>query len=356
MFSCGFESSRPSSLMATPYIRRPRPGTPHRVPRLRLANLPTPLHDAPRLRDALGGPSRCPRILFKRDDLTGLATGGNKARKMEYTVAHALSLGATVLVTTGSLQSNHVRSTAAAARLAGMRAILLLSSDKPVSAPAGNHLLDLILGATIQIIKPDEEQHALDRLLATLKSQNETPYLIPLGASDEIGTAGYVDAAAELEDQLWKHRTRASRVYVAAGTRGTQAGLTLGAKISHAKWKVHGIAISGGDPEKTERAVQFANACAERLGRPARVTASDFITHQDYIGPGYAIPSPECQQAIKLVAHTESIILDAVYTAKAMSGLIDHIRRGEIEPNETVVFLHTGGTASVFAQYDQLGL
>jgi D-cysteine desulfhydrase family pyridoxal phosphate-dependent enzyme len=337
------------------------------VPRLRLANLPTPLHEAPRLRIALGGPTKCPRILFKRDDLTGLATGGNKARKLEYSVAHARREGATVLVATGSLQSNHARSTAAAARLAGMRCVLVLNTHTPKIAPAGNHLLDLMLGAEIHFVPPappdgtpgtdnPHEIKQLGRVTHDLKKAGEVPHLIPLGASDEIGTVGYVEAAHELEDQLWKLRMRPTRVYVAAGTRGTQAGLTLGAKISRAKWKVHGIAVSPGDPQKTERAVAFTNACAERLGRPTRVTVDDFITHQDYFGAGYAIPTAACQEAIQLAAHTEAVILDPVYTGKAMAGLIDHIRRGDIQPSETVVFVHTGGTASVFAQADQLAL
>lgn len=339
--------------------------------RLLLANLPTPLDEAPRLRGALGGPTRCPSILIKRDDLTGLATGGNKARKLEYSVAHAQANGATVLVTTGATQSNHARSTAAAARRAEMRAVLVLTADPadPPPAPAGNHLLDALLGAEIHFVPPGppptaespcpenpHELQAIRRVMAELVAEGEIPHLLPLGASDAIGTAGYVEAAVELEDQLRMLDVRASRVYVAAGTRGTQAGLVLGRKMIDASWRVHGIAVSPGDPEKTARAVVFTNACAERLGTAVRVGGAEFITHQEYFGEGYAIPTPGCREAIRLLAETEALILDPVYTAKAMAGLLDHIRRGDIRAEETVVFIHTGGTASLFAQVDQLGL
>jgi L-cysteate sulfo-lyase len=339
--------------------------------RLLFANLPTPLDEAARLRQALGGPDRCPRILIKRDDLTGLATGGNKARKLEFSVGQAQARGATVLVTTGATQSNHARSTAAAARRAGMRAVLVLTADPPAPAPipAGNHLLDLMLGADIHFVAPGppptvavpypenpHEVRCVSRLMAELLATGEVPYLVPLGASDAIGTAGYVEAAVELEDQLRAVDVRASRVYVGAGTRGTQAGLVLGGKMIDASWRVHGVAVSPGDPEKTARAVEFTNACAERLGSAVRVGGAEFVTHQEYYGEGYAIPTPGGIEAIRLLAETEAMILDPVYTAKAMAGMLDHIRRGTIGPQETIVFIHTGGIASVFAQADQVGL
>jgi len=335
-----------------------------RVPRIALATLPTPLQETPRLREALGGVRRCPRILVKRDDLTGLVTGGNKIRKMEYSVAQALVDRGTVLVTTGSVQSNHARAVAAAARCVGLPAVLILTASGPVGTPAGNHLLDVLLGAEVIFVPPGPDPTAdnpyelecLEATMHRLRVAGGTPVLIPLGASDAIGTAAYVAAAEELDAQLRTRHITASRVYVGAGSRGTQAGLVLGRRLLGASWAVHGIAVSPGDPAKTARAVAFTNACADRLGQSVRVTAADFITHQEYFGEGYAIPTTACQEALQLVARTEALILDPVYTGKVMAGLIDHIRRGIVAADETVVLAHTGGTASIFAQYDQLGL
>jgi D-cysteine desulfhydrase family pyridoxal phosphate-dependent enzyme len=335
------------------------------VPRLSLANLPTPLTEATRLRAALGGADKCPRIFVKRDDLTGLATGGNKARKLEYTVAQAVADGATALVTTGALQSNHARSVAAAARLAGLRCVLILTGQS--TKPEGNLVLDHLLGATIHFVREAtggfapgkqnlHEVEALDRTTKELRNAGEVPYVVPLGASDEIGTVGYVEAAHELEEQLQRAGVNATRVYVGAGTRGTQAGLVLGSRMLGAKWQVHGIAVSPGDPGKTEAAVEFSNACARRIGSGVKVRPEDFITHQEYYGGAYAAPTAECREAIELAARTEALILDPVYTGKAMAGLIDHIRRGDIAATETVVFMHTGGTAAIFAQQGLLGL
>jgi 1-aminocyclopropane-1-carboxylate deaminase/D-cysteine desulfhydrase-like pyridoxal-dependent ACC family enzyme len=333
-------------------------------PRYRLAELPTPLQEAPRLRDALGGLKRCPRILIKRDDLTGLATGGNKARKFEFTIAQALADGVTALVTTGSLQSNHARTAAAAARLVGMRACLVLTTSEPNTPPAGNHLLDLMLGADIRLVQPGPdpvgdnpyELECLAQVLKELTDRGEKPLHVTLGASDSVGTGGYTLAAMELEEQLRARDIRAGRVYVAAGSRGTQAGLILGAKMANAPWQVHGIAISPGDPQKTERAVGFTNECAERFESDVRVTADDFLTHQEFWGEGYAIPTAAGKEAIRIAARTEALVLDPVYTGKAMGAMISHIRAGLVPPDETIVFMHTGGTASVFAQIDQLDL
>jgi D-cysteine desulfhydrase family pyridoxal phosphate-dependent enzyme len=330
-------------------------------PRFRLATLPTPLEEAPRLREALGGPARCPRLLIKRDDLTGLAFGGNKARKLEFLVADAQRAGATVLVTTGAEQSNHARMTAAAARVAGMGASLVLTAKHPDPPRQGNLLLDYLLGAEVHFIPPpadpriaigDLEAETVARVMTGLEAQGERPYLIPVGGSSPVGALGYVEGTRELLEQ-WRGET-VSRLYYAAGSRGTQAGLVLGAKVYGAAYRLVGIAVSGGEPEKTERAVRLANEAATMIGVAARITAEDVVTDSSYIGPGYAIPTPECLEAISLLARHEGIFLDPVYTGKAMAGLIDHIRRGLVGPQETVVFLHTGGTPALFAYAGQL--
>jgi len=334
-------------------------------PRVRLATLPTPLHEAPRLRSALGGPGRSPRILIKRDDLTGLAFGGNKARKLEFLVADALQEDATFLVTSGATQSNHARMTAAAARAAGLGAALVLTSKAEHPARQGNLLLDCLLGAEVHFISPnadpkiatgDEEAAVVARVMAGLRDRGERPYLIPIGGSSAIGALGYVAGSLELVSQLFTMGGAPSRLYYASGSRGTQAGLALGARLYSAPYRLCGIAVSGGEPEKTERAMRIANEAAARLGVSCRVTAEELLTDQGYIGSGYGIPTPGCLEAITLLARQEGLFLDPVYTAKAMAGLIDHIRRGEIDPAETVVFLHTGGSPALFAYADQLGL
>ncbi|HET7565446.1 MAG TPA: D-cysteine desulfhydrase family protein [Gemmatimonadaceae bacterium] len=325
---------------------------------------PTPLHELPRLREALGGSTRAPRILIKRDDLAGPAPSGNKARKLEYVVADALAKGATHLITVGATQSNHARMTVSAARLAGLECVLVLSSSDAHPPIAGNLLLDKLMGADVHIVPPapegaSENPHetaCIAAVMEYLSTHGFTPYFIGLGASTPLGTLGYADAVGELGVQLSEMNATSTRLYYAAGSRGTQAGLVLGAKMHGARWTPHGIAVSPGDPEKTTRAVNLANAAAELVGSDVRIAEADVITHQEYYGDGYAIPTRAGIDAVHLLARTEAIFLDPVYTGKAMSGLLDHIRRGEIAPDETVIFLHTGGVPALYASAAQLGL
>jgi D-cysteine desulfhydrase family pyridoxal phosphate-dependent enzyme len=325
--------------------------------RFPLATLPTPLHELPRLRDALGGASRSPRILIKRDDLTGLALGGNKARKLEFLIADALDRGATVVLTTGAAQSNHARMTAAAARAAGLAVHLVLTADAdpPVQ---GNLLLDRLFGAVIHYVPPpgdptlatsEEEAAKVAEVLDELRTRGERPYEIPVGGSSGVGVLGYTYGTREIVEQLSAINVRPTRLYFASGSRGTQAGLTLGAKWCNAPYAVYGVAVSGGESFKRERAYRIANEAAALAGLSTRVTNDDLVTDQNYIGDGYGLATPGCIEAIRLLAETEGILLDPVYTAKAMAGLIDHTRRGLLDPESTVVFLHTGGTPALFA-------
>jgi D-cysteine desulfhydrase family pyridoxal phosphate-dependent enzyme len=328
-----------------------------RQPRLSLATLPTPLYDATRLREALGGAGRCPRILIKRDDLTTLGLGGNKARKLEYLVADARAHGATTLITTGAVQSNHARMTAAAACVAGMRCILVLTSTAAVPAVAGNLLLDTLYGARIRLVPSLDPMFAVGNdepvvaeVQAEERAAGRTPYVIPVGGSSGIGVFGYVSGSAELVDQLLEAGVTPSRLYYASGSRGTQAGLTLGAKLCAAPYRVCGVAVSGGEAEKIERAKRIANEAAARLGLPERVELAELVTDQTHIGEGYGIPTDAALDAIRLLATTEAILLDPCYTSKAMAGMIHDIRSGEMSPSETVVFLHTGGMPALFTQ------
>jgi D-cysteine desulfhydrase family pyridoxal phosphate-dependent enzyme len=324
-------------------------------PRIPLATLPTPLHEAARFREALGGPSRCPRILIKRDDLTGLGLGGNKARKLEYLVGDARAEGATTLITTGAVQSNHARMTAAAACVAGMRCVLVLTTTKAVPEVAGNLLLDRLYGAEIRLVPSidpmfavgDDEPVVAEAVAAETRARR-TPYVIPVGGSSAVGVLGYLSGSAELVDQLAGAGITPSRLYYASGSRGTQAGLTLGAKLCRAPYQVCGIAVSGGEPEKIERAKRIANEAAARLALPERLEFSDLVTDQNFIGEGYGIPTPAALEAISLLARTEAILLDPCYTSKAMAGLIHHVRSGNVGPADCVVFLHTGGVPALF--------
>jgi D-cysteine desulfhydrase family pyridoxal phosphate-dependent enzyme len=327
-----------------------------RVPRIPLAALPTPLHEATRLREALGGASRCPRIFIKRDDLTGLALGGNKARKLEFLVADAQQQRATTLITTGATQSNHARMTAAAARVAGLECHLVLTSKSDDPPLEGNLLLDHLFDATVHHVPaPDDPKLALGNdeekvreVEQQLREAGKTPYVIAVGGSSAVGSLGYVLGTCELVEQLSNAGLRPSRLYYPSGSRGTQAGLTLGAKACGAPYRVYGVAVSTGEPEKTHRAYNAANGAADLLGISTRVEYDDLFTDNDFIGEGYGIPTPECLEAISLLARTEGILLDPCYTGKAMAGLVAHIRTGELRPDETVVFLHTGGVPALF--------
>lgn len=324
-------------------------------PRLSLAHLPTPLHDAVRLRDALGGPARCPRILIKRDDLTALGLGGNKARKLEYLVADAQTRGATTLITTGAVQSNHARMTAAAACVAGMRCVLVLTATSEHPPLAGNLLLDRVYGATVRLVPAvdpmlavGQDEAVVAEVVAEEQAQGRTPYVIPVGGSSGVGVLGYVGGTAELVEQLAAMRVSPSRLYFASGSRGTQAGLTLGALLCEASYRVYGVAVSAGEPEKIERARRIANEASARLNLPERLDLPDLVTDQAFIGDGYGIPTDGGLEAIALTAQAEAIVLDPCYTSKGMAALIHHVRSGELSASDTVVFLHTGGMPAIF--------
>ena len=324
-------------------------------PRMALATLPTPLQEARGLREALGGATACPRILIKRDDLTSLGLGGNKARKLEYLVADARAKGATTLITTGAVQSNHARMTAAAACVAGMRCVLVLTATSDTPPVAGNLLLDRLFGASIRLVPSVDPMFAVGQdeavvaeVVADERSAGRVPYVIPVGGSSGVGVCGYIGGSAELVSQLEDAGISPTKLYYASGSRGTQAGLTLGAKLCAASYEVYGVAVSAGEPEKIERAKRIANEAAGLLNLSERLELEDLITDQGFIGDGYGIPTPEGLEAIAMLARSEAILLDPCYTSKAMAGMIRHIRDGVIRAAETVVFLHTGGMPALF--------
>jgi len=334
-----------------------------RLPRVALATLPTPLTEAPGLRKALGGAARCPRILLKRDDLTGLALGGNKARKLEFLIGDAQRQGATTVVTTGAVQSNHARMTAAAARVAGLGVTLVLTAREPDPPCQGNYLLDRLFGARVHLIAagpdprlavaPDEEAQ-VRAVVDELRAKGERPYVIPVGGSSGVGALGYAAGTRELVDQLAAMACSPTRLYYASGSRGTQAGLELGSRLFSPPYRLCGIAVSGGEDEKRARAARVATEAAALLGLDAVVAPGELATNQDHIGEGYGIPTSAGLEAIRLLAVGDGVLLDPTYTAKAMAALIADVRSGSIAPDETIVFLHTGGVPALFAHVEAL--
>lgn len=311
-----------------------------------LANLPTPLHRARGLEQVLG--ARTPRIYFKRDDLTGFAFGGNKSRKLEYLLADALAAGATTLVSEGAAQSNHARITAAAAAIAGLRCVLVLDA-RHGSDIAGNLLLDYLLGAEVRVV-PDKPARtaAVTRVAEELRAAGERPYVIPTGGSVPLGAAAYVAAVLELLGQAAAVGEAPSQLYVATGSLGTQAGLVVGARAFSAPFAVYGVAVEHPVAKLIADGVALANATAETLGLDQQFSGVDIQIDGGFVGEAYGAATEEGLEAIRLLARSEAVFLDPVYSGKAMAALIAHVRAGELDPDQAVVFLHTGGGPSLF--------
>jgi len=324
------------------------------LPRHRLAHLPTPLEPLERLRAHLGVGAK---LYVKRDDCTGLALGGNKTRKLEYLIGDALSAGATAAISEGGLQSNHVRQTAAAAARAGLKCHLVLDHRVPVTTESyrgnGNLLLDRILGAAVHLCAKGEARAAkMQAVAADLRRQGEVPYLIPTGGSNEVGALGYVAAMLELQRQAKEAGIAIDRIVTASSSGGTQAGLLVGKALSGAACQVSGVDVDG-DPDKMVAEVGgIAALAAPKVGvDPARLAAPEIL--RGHCGEGYGIPTAGMEEAVRLLATLEGIVLDPVYTGKGMAGLIALLRRGEIGAGETVVFMHTGGAPALFAYADR---
>jgi D-cysteine desulfhydrase family pyridoxal phosphate-dependent enzyme len=316
------------------------------LPRVKLAHLPTPLEEMPRLTEALGGP----RLLIKRDDETGLASGGNKARKLEFLVADALEKGADALITTGGIQSNHARQTAAAVAKVGLGCHLVLAGSEP-ELRNGNLLLDDLLGAEVHWLDPTSEATDLETRewwAGWLRDEGKTPYIIPRGGSNPIGACGYVLAMMEAMEQLEEMGIEVDRMFMGSGSAGTHSGILVGAKLTGYQGRVEGVCISRPEEEQLPRVRSLAEATLDFLEEKATIEDSDLAVHDGYTGAGYAQPAALEREAIRLVARQEGIILDTVYTGRVMGGLLDLIERGAIGRDETVLFWHTGGLPAIF--------
>lgn len=325
-----------------------------KLPRVQIANLPTPLDEAPRLREALG--PNAPRILIKRDDLTGLAFGGNKVRHLEFRLGDIQTKGADTLIVTNVAQSNHARlHTALAAKFGLTNYIIKIPShkDDPVN---GNLLLANIMGAKIveaPSADPEVVTAELDRLIEKLESEGHTVYDVSRDPFSKIaGTCGYVNAAVELLEQLDERNAQADHIFMAFGT--SSAGLGLSGKLLGELYRVHPVSVGPPRAQGEAYVCDAANGASELLGFETRLTAADISFHDEYVGERYGISTEAGMEALKLAGRTEALILDPVYTAKALAALIDQVRQGVIGPDETVVFVHTGGQPITYAYANEI--
>ena len=320
-----------------------------RFPRVRLFPTPTPLEKLANLSRHLGGPE----IWIKRDDCTVVATGGNKVRKLEWLVGEAQAQGATHLVTQGAVQSNHVRQTAAVAARFGMKCTALLehridTNDRDY-LNSGNVLLDRLFDTAIEYRPGGADMNAeAEAKGEALRAAGERAYVIPGGGSNRVGALGYVSCAQELMQQVDEMGLRIDRVVTATGSAGTQAGLVVGLEGSNAGVPVLGIGVRLPKDRQEANVHRLAEATADYVGMRGGIARSAVVANCDYVGPGYGQPTPGMTEAVLMLARLEGVLLDPVYSGKAMAGLIDLIRKGEIGKGETVVFLHTGGAVGLF--------
>ena len=323
-----------------------------KFPRVFLAHLPTPLERLDRLSKELGGPE----IWIKRDDCTGLSTGGNKTRKLEFLMAEALAMGADTVMTQGATQSNHARQTAAFAAKLGMACHILLE-DRTGSNDAnyntnGNVLLDHLHGATTSKRSGGMDMAAeMDMVAETLRGEGRKVYIIPGGGSNATGALGYVNCAFELVSQANDRGLRIDHLVTATGSAGTQAGLITGLKAMNAGIPLMGIGVRAPKEKQEENVFALAQKTAEKLGCPGVVQRGDVVADSSYVGKGYGIPREDTIEAIRMFAQLEGLLLDPVYSGKGAAGLIDYCRKGHFKKGERVVFLHTGGSAALFG-YD----
>ena len=312
------------------------------IPRVHFAHLPTPIEELPNLTKELGGP----RILVKRDDQTGLAFGGNKTRKLEFLVAAAQKQDARMLISAGAIQSNHCRQTAAAAARYGFECTLVLSGELP-EQPSANLLLDQLFGAKIVNVTERKDQ---DRILQETFDQategGKKPYLVPYGGSSPTGALGYAFAV----DEFLKQGIHADWIVFATSSGGTHAGLVLGQRVFGYQGKMLGISIDEPVEWLQEHVSALASSASEKLGERIEFGPAEVLANADYCRAGYGVLTDAECEAIHLFARQEGLLLDPVYTGRAAAGMIDLIRKGFFQKDETVLFWHTGGQPALFAE------
>jgi L-cysteate sulfo-lyase len=320
-----------------------------RFPRVRLGHLPTPLEAMPNLSKLLGGPN----LYIKRDDCTGLSSGGNKTRKLEFLMADALQKGADTIITQGAVQSNHARQTAAAAAKLGLKCQILLENRTGSNAAdycgSGNVLLDHIHGAPTRSFPGGTDMNAaMEKVADEVRAKGGKPYVIVGGGSNAIGALGYVNCALELVAQANDMSLRIDHLVHATGSAGTQAGLVAGLEGLRSHIPVLGIGVRAARAQQEENVYKLACLTADHMDMPGCVARERVVANCDYVGAGYGIPTDGMIEAINIFARTEAILLDPVYSGKGMAGLIDLCRKGHFKKTDNVVFLHTGGSVALF--------
>ena len=328
-----------------------------KFPRVALGHLPTPLEPMDRLSEMLGGP----RLWVKRDDCTGLSSGGNKTRKLEFLMADAQTQGADTIITQGATQSNHARQTAAAAAKLGMACHILLEdrtgSNDPSYIMSGNVLLDRLHGAAVAKRPGGADMNAeMESLADDLRGQGKTPYIIPGGGSNPIGALGYVNCARELVDQAGGMGLKIDALVHATGSSGTQAGLVAGLAAIQSDIHLLGIGVRAPQQKQEDMVFDLAQRTLAHMGSSATITRADVRANCDYVGAGYGLPTDGMIAALKLLAETEGLLFDPVYSGKGLDGLIDLTRKGHFDGMDNVVFLHTGGSAALFGYPDTFDL
>lgn len=318
-----------------------------RFPRLEFIGAPTPLEYLPRLSDHLGRD-----IFIKRDDVTPMAMGGNKLRKLEFLAADALREGADTLITAGAIQSNHVRQTAAVAAKLGLHCVALL--ENPIGTRAenyltnGNRLLLDLFNTQVEMCDALTDPNAqLEELATRIEAQGYRPYVIPVGGSNALGALGYVESALEIAQQC-EGAVEISSVVVASGSTGTHAGLAVGLEQLMPNAELIGVTVSRSVADQLPKVVTLQQAVANSLELQAK---AEITLWDDYFAPGYGTPNEEGMEAVKLLAQLEGILLDPVYTGKAMAGLIDGINQNRFKDEGPILFIHTGGAPALFAYH-----
>ncbi|MEM9424120.1 MAG: D-cysteine desulfhydrase [Spirochaetota bacterium] len=324
-----------------------------KFPRRRYTQGATPLEKLQNFSKALNGPN----IYIKRDDLLGLTAGGNKTRKLEFLMADALASGADTILTCGAVQSNHCRLTLSAAVKEGLKCQLILEERVPQSykpEASGNNFLFKLLGVEkIHVVAGGSDMPAkLEELAAQLRQEGRNPYIVPGGGSNEIGALGYVACAEELMGQLFQKSVVIDHVIVPSGSAGTHAGVAVGLLGTNANLPLTGISVNRPEGLQTEVVWSLAKRTARKLGVSGEIPQASIRVKDAYVGPGYSLPTEQMVEAINLLARTEGILLDPVYTGKTMAGMIGMIRSGELKKGQNVVFIHTGGSPALYAYTD----
>lgn len=315
----------------------------------------TPIEKLSRLSTELGGPT----IYMKRDDLLGLAGGGNKTRKLEFLVAEALQLGADTLITCGAVQSNHCRLTLAAAVKEGLKCRLVLEERVPGSyrpQAGGNNFLFRLLGVEkVTVVAGGSDMPAaMQQVAEDVASEGRKAYIIPGGGSTPLGATGYVACAQEIQDQTFDLGINIDHVVCASGSAGTHAGLVTGFYGNSSNIPVSGINVSRSKVEQEQLVYELVKETAVYVGIKIDIPTAAVCCYDEYVGPGYSLPTAEMAEAVRMLAALEGILMDPVYTGKAMAGCIDLVRKGIFKKGENVLFVHTGGSPALHVYMDEI--